>query len=153
MAWKPTTLSRAQMEERRLEGGHLLKQSNLSQAQIAQHLGVSRAAVSQWAHRLRTGGLRRLHQRVSTGRPAKLTAAQKQAVLRQLKRGALAAGFPTDRWTLGRLQQLIERDFGVEYHVNYLSRLLGQLDWTPQYPMPRARERDDELVEAWLRHD
>jgi transposase len=74
-------------------------------------------------------------------------------LLRQLKCGALAVGFPTDRWTLGRVQQLIKREFKVEYHPNYLSRLLRQLNWTPQYPMPRAKERDDELVEAWLRQD
>ena len=153
MTWKPTKLTRDQMEERRLEGGRLLKQHELSKVQIARQLGVTRAAVGQWAQRMRTGGLRRLRQRVTAGRPALLTRAQKQTLLRQLKRGALAAGFPTDRWTLGRVQQLIKREFKVEYHPNYLSRLLRQLNWTPQYPMPRAKERDDELVEAWLRQD
>ncbi|MEW5720407.1 MAG: winged helix-turn-helix domain-containing protein [Chloroflexota bacterium] len=68
-------------------------------------------------------------------------------------RGALASNFPTDRWTLERIQQLINRLFQIEYHPNYLSRLLARLDWTPQYPMPRAKARDDELVEAWLRRD
>lgn len=153
MTWKPTKLTRAQMEERRLEGGRMLKRRRLPPLRIAHRLGVSRAAVSQWKQQIRTGGLRRLRRRVSKGRPAKLTRSQKRALLRQLKRGALAAGFPTDRWTLGRIQQLIKREFKVVYHPNYLNRLLHKLDWTVQQPLPRAKERDDELVAAWLEHD
>ena len=153
MTWQPTKLTRRQLEERRLAGGRLLKQGKLSQAQIARQLGVSRAAVSQWAQQLHTGGLPRLYQRISAGRPAQLTPAQQHELVGQLKRGALAAGFSTDRWTLERIQQLIRLEFKVTYHPNYLSRLLRRLGWTPQYPLPRAKERDDELVEAWLRRD
>ena len=92
MTWKPTTYTRHQLEERRLEAARLLKRRRLSKALIAKRLGVSRAAVSQWAKRLRSGGLRRLHSRKSSGRPAQLTAHQKPPLLRLLKRGALAAG-------------------------------------------------------------
>ncbi|QRM33487.1 winged helix-turn-helix domain-containing protein [Microvirga sp. VF16] len=35
---------------------------------------------------------------------------------RLLDRGALAAGFATERWTLQRIAALIEREFGVHYH-------------------------------------
>jgi putative transposase len=152
MLWKPNKLTRAQMEERRLEGGRMLKRHRLSPARIAHRLGVSRTAVSQWKRKIRTGGLRRLHSRLSQGRPTKLTPSQTQALLRQLKCGALAAGFPTDRWTLGRLQQLIKREFKVVYHPNYLNRLLHKLGWTVQQPVPRAKEQDEELVAAWLEH-
>jgi putative transposase len=153
MTWQPTKLTRTQLEERRLAGGRLLKRGKLSQAQIARQFNVSREAVRQWAQQLQAGGMPRLYQRISTGRPARLTPAQQRELMRQLKRGALAAGFSTDRWTLNRIQQLIRREFKVTYHPNYLSRLLRQLGWTPQYPLARAKERDDELVEAWLRQD
>jgi transposase len=153
MTWKPTTYTRHQLEERRLEAARLLKQRRLSKSLIAKRLGVSRAAVSQWAKRLRSGGLRRLHSRKSRGRPAQLTAHQKPPLLRLLKRGALAAGFPTDRWTLRRIQQVIKREFDVSYHPDYLSRFLKKLGWSPQYPAPRAVERNDKLVEAWLHHE
>lgn len=153
MTWKPTTYTRHQLEECRLEAARLLKQRRLSKSLIAKRLGVSRAAVSQWAKRLRSGGLRRLHSRKSSGRPAQLTAHQKPPLLRLLKRGALAAGFPTDRWTLRRIQHVIKREFDVSYHPDYLSRFLKRLGWTPQYPAPRAVERNDKLVEAWLHHE
>lgn len=153
MEWKPNRFTRKQMEERRLEAGRLLQEGELSKAQIARRVGVSRAALTQWSRRLRTGGLRRLKQRWPSGRPAKLTKAQKRDLLRTLKRGALAAGFPTDCWTLPRIAAVIERQFGVTYHPNYLNRLLAQLGWSPQLPLPRAAERDESLIAAWLRQD
>lgn len=153
MAWKPSKLTREQLKERRLEAGRLLKEGQLSQSQIAKHLGVSRRAVSYWVKRYHRGGLRRLQQRVTTGRPPKLTPAQQRERQHQLKKGALAAGFPTDRWTLRRIAQLIARAFGLSYHPNYLARLLRQLGFTLQTPQPVAAERDEELISAWVRQD
>jgi transposase len=75
--------------------------------------------------RLRSGGPRRLHSRKSSGCPAQL---QKPPLLRLLKRGALAAGFPTDRWTLRRIQQVIKREFDVSYHPDYLLSNFGQTE-------------------------
>jgi len=37
------------MEERRLEGGRLLKEGKLSKAEIARQLGVTRGSVTAWA--------------------------------------------------------------------------------------------------------
>jgi transposase len=141
------------MEERRLEGGRLLKAGKLSQAAIAYKLGVSRATVSDWNQQLRAGGRRPLRRRKPTGRPPRLTRDQLKALRRLLKRGALAAGYETDRWTLQRIQELTKKQFGVTYHPNYLSRLLLKLGWSPQVPLPRARERDEELIQAWLDQD
>jgi transposase len=153
MTWKPSTLTRAQMEERRLEGGRLLKEGNLSQSEIAQHLGVSRATICDWAKCLQAGGLRRLRQRPTPGRPSKITKQQRRELIRHLKRGAVAAGFRTDRWTLQRVQRQIEQLFGVVYHPNYLNRFLRKLNWTLQVPLPRAQERDEALIRAWLEKD
>jgi putative transposase len=153
MAWTPANLTREQLEARRRAGAKLLRAGRLSQAEIARQLGVSRATVSEWAKRLASGGLRALKRRKAPGRPARLTVAQQHALVRQLKRGALAAGFPTDRWTLRRIGQVIEREFGVQYHVHSLHRLLDWLDWSLQQPLPRAAERDEELIRAWLAQD
>jgi transposase len=48
---------------------------------------------------------------------------------------------------------LIEREFGVTYHPNYLNRLLDKLGFSPQRPLPQAVEQDRELVQAWLERD
>jgi transposase len=153
MIWKPSHLTREQMAERRRTGGHLLRQGKLSQSEIARQLGVTRMAVSHWAKQIHQGGLRQLRQRKSTGCPPKLTAVQQKAMLRLLKRGARAAGFPTERWTLQRIQKTIEQEFQVVYHPNYVAALLHKLNWSFQVPLPRAKEQDEKLIRAWLTQD
>jgi putative transposase len=153
MTWKPTYLTREQMEERRLAGGRLLKTGKLSQAEIARQLGVSRTSVSVWAKQVAKEGMNRLRKRKASGSVSKLTQKQKQALKRLLDRGANACGFPTDRWTLARVAELIKREFGVTYHPNYLNRLLRSLGFSPQKPLPRATEQERELVQAWLERD
>ncbi|MCI0348007.1 MAG: winged helix-turn-helix domain-containing protein [Acidobacteriales bacterium] len=133
----------------------LLKQGKQSQAAIARQLGVSEAAVSQWKRQLHDGGLRAraLRLKRATGRPAKLSGQQLRQLVRMLKRGAIANGFATERWTQGRIQQLIARTFQVTYHPNYVGRLMNQLGWSVQKPETRAIERDEDAIRAWLSHD
>src|SRR5215213_4925866 len=100
MTWQPKRWTAAQLEERRLEAARLLRAGKLSQAEIARHLGVSRAAVTHWKHRLEAEGLRGLRRRSPPGGRSHLTASQWQHLLRLLRRGARRAGFATERWTL-----------------------------------------------------
>lgn len=153
MPWKPKRLTRQQMEERRRASARLVKAGKLSYTAIAQRLGVSAAAVGQWAKQLADGGLRALRRRIAPGRPARLTDAQQLVLWQALARGAVAAGYPSDRWTMSRVRQLIEREFGVRYHVKYINRLLRRLGWSLQQPLARAAERDEELIRAWLAQD
>ena len=141
------------MEERRLEGGRLLKAGKMSKAEISRHLGVSRATVGEWARVVETKGRCGLRKRKATGSASKLSNSQKEKLKTKLDRGALASGFPTDRWTLERVQKLIKKEFDVNYHPNYLNRLLRRLGFSPQKPLPQAVEQEKELVEAWLQGD
>jgi len=151
--WQPKRWTSAQLEERRLAGARLLRAGRLSQAAIARQLGVSRAAVTQWKHRLRSAGRRGLRRGQPSGRPSHLTAGQWQQLLRLLRRGARRAGFATERWTLPRIARVVEREFGVSYHGASLSRARRARGWSPQVPIAQAKERDDALVEAWLKRD
>jgi transposase len=155
MPWKPQTLSRQQCEERRLYAGQLLRAGRLSQADISREVGVSRAAVCQWAKHLKRhrNRLPSLKAKPVTGRPPRLQDRQWQRLLKLLGKGALAFGCDTDRWTLPRIGTLIRCEFGVEYHPRSLGRKLRALGWSRQVPAPRARERDEALVAAWLQRD
>lgn len=150
--WQPSKLTPEQIEERRLEGGRLLKEGLLSKAEIARQLGVSRSAVSQWAQQLkqRRRGLKGLKRNKPAGASPRLTPAQWRKVLRDLQRGAQAFGYEDERWTLGRIQQLIVRQYGVSYNTNYLSEKLHKSGWSVQQPLRVAREQEQALVSEWL---
>ena len=141
------------MEERRLEGGRLLKAGKMSKAEISRYLGVSRVTVGEWAKTIEVKGIGGLRKRKAAGSASKLSNPQKEKLKKKLDRGALASGFPTDRWTLERVQKLIKKEFGVIYHLNYLNRLLRKLGFSPQKPLPQAVEQEKELEEAWLQGD
>jgi transposase len=65
----------------------------------------------------------------------------------------VAAGFDSERWTLKRIATAIRREFGVRYNPRALAPALKAHGFTPQRPAPRAKERDEALVAAWLRRD
>ena len=147
MTWLPK-LSREQLVLRRREGARLLRQGQQSQAAIARELHVSRTAVGQWAKELDAHGLRGLALHPIPGREAHLSAAQWRQVLRLLKRGAVRAGFETNRWTLARIQLVVKREFAIQHSQSWLQRRLRQLGWSPQQPVARARERDEDVRRA-----
>jgi transposase len=141
------------MEERRVAAARMLRAGRLRQAEIAREVGVSRTSVMRWQQQLAGGGLRALRRRTAPGRASYLTPAEWRQLVRVLARGAKRAGFETEQWTLPRIAVIIEQHFGVAYHPRSLGRALRARGWTPQQPVARARERDDALVEAWLKHD
>src|SRR5919202_834258 len=151
--WQPARLTPAQLEERRLAAAVLLRQGRLTQGAIARYLGVSRASVSRWAAALRQQGRRALRARPKSGRPPRLTTDAWPRLGRRLARGAVAAGFETERWTLRRIAALIEREFGVRYHPRYLERPLKAHGFSVQRPATRAKERDELVIAAWPKRD
>jgi transposase len=153
MTWQPKHLTREQLAERRAEAVRLLEGGEMKQVEIARYLGVTEAAVSKWKKQLAEEGAQALQLRKATGRPPKLDEAVRQALVKKLEEGAVAAGFPTEQWTQARVKQVIEREFGVVYHQNYISRLLDDLGWSVQKPDARAMERDEDLSRAWLSRD
>jgi hypothetical protein len=65
--------------------------------------------------------------------------------------GAEAYGFRGEVWTCGRVARVIQEEFGVRYHKVHVSRLLKALGWTPQVPITRAMQRDEEAIERGQR--
>ena len=66
-----------------------------------------------------------------------------------LLKGPLAAGFATDLWTLARVAEVIDREFGVRYHPGHVWYILRDMGWSCQKPERRARERDEAAIEQW----
>jgi len=139
-----------ELEQRRYRALALLQQG-LSPVEVAQRLGVDRRSVRRWKSAARRQGSEALRAQPAPGRPARLSRGQRRGLERALLRGAEAAGFPTPLWTCPRVAAWVERRFGIRYHPDHVCRLLHALGFTPQKPMRRAVERDEEAIATWVK--
>ncbi len=135
-------------EGRRLRAWEL-KGQGWKQQEIADALGVTKGAVSQWMKRARQGGVEGLKRRVASGAPTRLSEKQQAKLPELLAQGAPAHGFRGDVWTCERVAIVIRREFGVSYHPAHVSRLLKKLSLSLQKPERRANQRDEEAIERW----
>jgi len=144
--------SAQQLEQRRRKAIALLQQKFTSQ-EVANKLGVSLRSVNRWQRAVEEHGAEAVAAKPHPGREPFLTLAQKDDLIERLVAGAQAQGFPTDLWTCPRVQALIEREYGVVYHVDHVWRLLRSLGFTAQKPQKQAIERDEEAIANWVRVD
>jgi transposase len=135
-------------EWRRMQAWRL-SQLGWRQRDIAVALSASKGAVSQWLATARTRGPEALGSRAASGRPARLTDEQRRLLPDFLWHGAEAYGFRGDVWTCARVAKVIEEEFGVCYSKSQVSRLLKGLRWTPQVPITRAVQRNEEAIVRW----
>jgi transposase len=135
-------------EGRRLRAFEL-KERGWKQTQIADALGVTEGAVSQWMKRAREDGVEGLRHKPPPGAPPRLSKEQRAKVPELLERGAEAHGFRGDVWTCERVAEVIRKEFGVSYHPAHVSRLLKALRHSLQKPQRRANQRDEEAIEHW----
>lgn len=115
---------------------------------VAERVGQGTSTVYGWLHAFLAERCASLVYRTSPGRPAKLTPAQKQRLRALVTGGPEAAGYPTGCWNGAVVQNLIEREFGVLYSVQYVAELLGNLGFSYQ----KARFVSDHLDEATREH-
>ena len=133
----------------RRERAWALKEAGWEQQRIAEALGVTEGAVSQWMQMVRDGGPQALAARPRHGMASKLTLEQKAQIVPFLQQGAQAHGYAGQVWTLARVADLILRQFGVRYHSATMSDLLREVGWTAQRPSARASQRNDAAIAQW----
>ncbi len=126
-----------------------LKHQGWRQHDIAAALDASEVAVSRWLARARQGGLAALRAQSASGPAPKLSLQQRCLIPEFLWHGAEAYGFHGEVWTCTRIARVIEEEFGVRYHKDHVSRLLKELNWTPQVPIRRAIQRDEQAIRRW----
>ena len=118
---------------------------------IAGALGASPSSVSGWLTAARSGGPAALRARPRPGAPARLLPAERRLIPDVLWHGPEAYGFRGEVWTCARVARALREEFGVSYHKGHVSRILRGLGWTPQVPITRAVQRDEEEIERWQR--
>jgi transposase len=139
--------------ERRRWRAISLFQQGLQPVEVARRVRVDRRSVRRWKAAFLKGGPEAIRAKPLPGRPAKLNQAARKALEGLLLRGARAVGYSTDLWTCPRVAQVIQKRFGVRYHVDHIGRVLRSLGWTPQKPQRRAVERDEAAIQRWIKTD
>ena len=137
------------LEERRKKAARLFAR-DISQAEVARRLKVSRAAVHYWHIVWEKQGAQGLKSKRGVfGRTPRLTEAKVKKVKSAILAGPRAAGFPTDMWTLGRITKIIKRVASVSYHPNHVWRVLHSLGFTCQIPGTKPKERNEKAIKQW----
>lgn len=118
---------------------------------IAEVLDVRDRSVRRWLERAHVQGPDALLTHHPPGCPPHLTRDQKRLIPDCLWHGAEAYGFRGEFWTCARVARVLTDEFGVQYHPGHVSRILKELGWTPQIPITRALQRNEEEIARWQR--
>ncbi len=92
-----------------------LKQQGWQQNQIAEALGVTARAVSQWINKAKQAGIATLYGRRGGGPTPRLSEEQVATLPTLLDKGAAAYGFRGEGWTRSRVARVIKQAFGVSF--------------------------------------
>jgi len=124
-------------EARRMRAWEL-KQAGWKSIKIAEALGVTRGAVSQWFKEAEVEGVEALRKRRGGGPKARLSEPDLKRLEKLLEQGAEAQGFRGDIWTRPRIGEVIKWEFGVSYSPEHVGNLLKKIGWSRQKPIKRA---------------
>src|ERR1700674_141391 len=121
---------------------------------IARVLGVDRSTVYGWLARYRRGGWNGLKAKPLSGRPPKVDGKKLRWVYGMVtKKNPLQLKFAFALWTREMVAKLIKDKFRIVLSAVSVGRLLAQLGISCQKPLHRAQERDEALVQQWLKKD
>lgn len=137
----------AELERRRCQAVRAVQHGESPEV-VARVLGINRASIYRWLRRANDGD--GLAAQPHPGPAPRLSAAQQRRLLELLRQGADAHGWPNRLWTTRRVAELIRRRFAIPLHHDHVGRFLRtRLEWTPQKPERRARERDALAIARW----
>lgn len=112
--------------------------SGHTQAAVARILGVSRMSASRWHRAWKRGGESALLGTGRVGAKPRIPDEGLRVLHEILASGPAELGFDSDRWTLARIAEVIERECGTRYHPSQVRKILNALGW---FHRPRGKPR------------
>ena len=135
---------------KRLQGGELILKGYENDV-IADIVEVSTSAVQKWRRKLGKNdhNLLCLLRKKGSGKRPRLTDEQKQRLKEIILGGAVAAGYPSERWTSKIVADCIQKTFGITLAPRSVRDLLPSLGLSPQMPVVKSHKHSDEEVLHW----
>ena len=125
--------------------GLLLVAQGMSCRKVADVLGDSPRTVEYWVHRFEDDGFGALNDKERTGRPARLSAKEREQVEVALRRSPADYGLPAQLWDGPLLSAFLQKQLGVNLKVRQCQRLFRQLGFRLRKPRPQVAKSDPHL--------
>lgn len=122
-----------------------------SAAEVTRCYGLGEKSIFKWLRVVHEKGIDALAPIPRSGRKRALSELEAEEVKRWIVGGdPRQYGFDFGLWTRQIVADLIADRFGVSLSVTAVGNLLHRLGLTPQKPLRRAYERDEEAVKQWV---